>query len=561
MRAVARLFGFLWSRSGQEGAYRYELDQDLRSQLIEEEMRNRDQDAALLALDAEMQKYRPYLEMSFEELKKRAEQGGETGKLPSALVNGGHWGGAQLYFRLTLRDRAALMAGRELVFRPDASDSDLSFPAEWTRPILQSMGGSVPDHNGHPVPIAEAPGVESAQVRLRLDRFELGEVSLMVKVLAMSGKQQGEAQWTVIGPPMAVGRSPSGAIPDNAIANAALRGRRPFDQTVSLHPKPSCPPEKNCGPSQTDPRLDLLSFENDPSRPYALSADVWEAVHRETGLPIVADFYTHLYPLNKVTVERKRLFEALCTVGDTLGSRWRREGDFLACRSGSYFWDKLKEVPNRYLQRWMHDRDANGGLPLAAFLEMAMMTDQQLDSDPVAEGIQRAWGLPEWGWLGRHFSPALRYDARCLALLTPDQLRRTLKPEGLPFRALAPAQQQGVIRLQWEQYEAAERQVGGYPPVRPELFADAEIHANYIPAGWYVALVFPESMDLVTARSMGRVEYIGGRTVEEAKANAQRLPSPSSPGEVRRARDGYFTSGIMFVVRRRQLMPGSQFTD
>src|SRR5258708_6030406 len=33
MREVARLFGFFWVRSGQAGKYRYELDQDLRSQL------------------------------------------------------------------------------------------------------------------------------------------------------------------------------------------------------------------------------------------------------------------------------------------------------------------------------------------------------------------------------------------------------------------------------------------------------------------------------------------------------------------------------------------------
>src|SRR5713226_5327772 len=46
MREVARLLGFFWLRSGREGKYRYELDQDLRSQLAEEELRNRDLDAA-----------------------------------------------------------------------------------------------------------------------------------------------------------------------------------------------------------------------------------------------------------------------------------------------------------------------------------------------------------------------------------------------------------------------------------------------------------------------------------------------------------------------------------
>src|SRR5262249_18480576 len=128
------------------------------------------------------------------------------------------------------------------------------------------------------------------------------------------------------------------------------------------------------------------------------SADLWEAVHRATGLPIVADFYTHLYPAGAVTMERRSLFDALCVVGDVLGTRWTKDNDFLLCRSTSYFWDKLKEVPNRYLQRWGEDRNAAGGLPLEDFIEMAGMTDQQIDSKPVARGIEQCWGLREWGY-------------------------------------------------------------------------------------------------------------------------------------------------------------------
>jgi hypothetical protein len=548
MRAVARLFGYLWTRSGEESAYRYKLDQDMRSQLFEEELRNHDQNAALLALDAEMQKYRPFLDVPYAELKKSAAQNGQPGKPPLSLMQGGRWGGAQLYFHLAPRSRAALTAGQELVFSPDASDKDLRFPAEWNHPILESMGDG-PDNDNRLIPISQAPGVSSAQVCLRLDRFELGEASLMVKVLAMSSDRGGEARWTVIGPPLAVGRSFAVANPDNRTANGPLRGHEPFEKAVSLRPRPSCA-AKNPRSGQSDPQLELLSFENDPLRSYAFSADVWEAVHQVTGLPIVADFYTHLYPLGQVTVERDTLYEALCTVGDALGVRWRKEGDFLLCRSANYFWDKLKEVPNRYLHRWAQDRNAKGGLPLEDFLEMATMTDQQLDSGPVAEGIQRAWGLPEWGWLSRHFSPLHRYNARCLALLTSDQLRRTLEPAGLPFRELTPTQQQGLIRLEWAQYEEAERRVGGYTPIRPDLFADSKIYANYIPAGCYVALVAPESMDMAKARSVGLVEYVGGRTVPEARANADRLRPGSSPVEIRRARDGYFDAGIRFAVGR-----------
>src|SRR5262249_37854865 len=40
MRQLSRPFGYTWLRSGTPGQYRYELVQDLRSQLLEEELRN-----------------------------------------------------------------------------------------------------------------------------------------------------------------------------------------------------------------------------------------------------------------------------------------------------------------------------------------------------------------------------------------------------------------------------------------------------------------------------------------------------------------------------------------
>src|SRR5205823_9420013 len=68
MRQLSRPFGYTWLRSRREGAeYRYELVQDLKSQLLDEELRNRDRNAALLALDREMSRYRKYLDLSPDE--------------------------------------------------------------------------------------------------------------------------------------------------------------------------------------------------------------------------------------------------------------------------------------------------------------------------------------------------------------------------------------------------------------------------------------------------------------------------------------------------------------
>ena len=93
-------------------------------------------------------------------------------------------------------------------------------------------------------------------------------------------------------------------------------------------------------------------------KPYASSADVWEAVYRTTARPIVADFYSRLCPLEKLTFDRVPLFDALCAAGDMLGTRWTEDNGFLLCRSASYYWDKLKEVPNRLLTRWSTARQS-----------------------------------------------------------------------------------------------------------------------------------------------------------------------------------------------------------
>src|SRR5207248_2176034 len=47
MRQITALFSFTWRRSGEQNGYTYELTQDLRSQLAEEELRNRDRAEAL----------------------------------------------------------------------------------------------------------------------------------------------------------------------------------------------------------------------------------------------------------------------------------------------------------------------------------------------------------------------------------------------------------------------------------------------------------------------------------------------------------------------------------
>src|SRR5205823_8642915 len=90
MRQLSRPFGYTWLRSGTPGQYRYELVQDLRSQLLEEELRNRDHNQGLLALEKEIQRYRPYLTLSPDEALERARTAppGEKELLQKLATNG-----------------------------------------------------------------------------------------------------------------------------------------------------------------------------------------------------------------------------------------------------------------------------------------------------------------------------------------------------------------------------------------------------------------------------------------------------------------------------------------
>jgi hypothetical protein len=555
MRAVARLFGYYWDRVGEPGAYRYELNQDLRSQLVEEELRNRDLNAALVVMDAEMEKYRPYLGTSFEQLKEIWQKNKETldketqDLLVQAMVLGG-WGGIQLYSRLTAADRLALRAGQDLVFRLDAPNPDRRLPADWIQPLLRSYTLDEFPIGNQRVKLADIPGVKLTQVRLRLDRTELGQVSLYSTMSAIwiNGLSESSLANNSL---LARGRSPSVANPDNATANAALRRRPPFDQIISLCPEPSCPEQKRAQAGGKAPRSDARPPVRQ-LRPHVFSADVWESVHRETGLPIVADYYTRTYPLDQTTVTKRPLFDALCSVGDTLGVRWSQDSEYLLCRSTSYFWDKLKEVSNRYLQRWAQSRDANGGLPLADLLEMATMPDQQLDANRQTQAIEHCWGLPEWRMVSRLTSrgtdgTGARERARFLSTLGPEQLRRSLGPGGLPFKALTPAQQQGAMQLQYDILDHLERQTGRALSIGPDWFTDAEIYAEYAPAGWYIWTPpwFPPDGNPPVP-----VAAAAGKTAEEALAAARRFFPAASPNNVRPAPEGHFRAGVRFVGRR-----------
>src|SRR5205085_735284 len=112
--------------------------------------------------------------------------------------------------------------------------------------------------------------------------------------------------------------------------------------------------------------------------------------------PIVADFYTQLYPADTVRVKDRPLFDALNRLADSMRLRWSKDGGWLQFRSASFYNDRLKEVPNRLLTRWAAARRERGTLLIDDLVEIAGLSDAQLDAASMADGAKELWGLEEW---------------------------------------------------------------------------------------------------------------------------------------------------------------------
>ena len=124
--------------------------------------------------------------------------------------------------------------------------------------------------------------------------------------------------------------------------------------------------------------------------------------------------------------------------------RWNREDGWLQFRSASFYNDRAKEVPNRLLSRWAAARREHGFLILDDLIEIAGLSDAQLDARDMAEGAKEIWGLAEWGLAGNR---ALRPHLRWTASFSPAQREKLQRAPGLRFTELTLAQQQQFIPL------------------------------------------------------------------------------------------------------------------
>jgi RNA polymerase sigma-70 factor (ECF subfamily) len=486
-------------RRASSARYRYELAQDMRSQLLEEELRSRDRNAALLALDREMERYRPFLGLSPEEAGARALTAATGDKKLLENLSRFGWGPVQMYFRLSRDEMAALRAGQTLLFSAAPRPGEQSLPPEVARGALQGLrhywrvvrdgdyvagvfridGGTrnVPDG----LPPEDEPGIR-VRIDLSVSASELGCYAFgggpsifPVGDFPDPPRRGVPGAFHVSAPdgPWAVGESAAVRQPGTGSRKSRLARDPALRARITVQPQPSCRLELYPGP---------LRYPRGGEAPSAAvgdrvtSADVLEALHRAGGQPIVADYYTRLLPPESVAVADQTLSDTLDALSETMRLRWDRdeEGGWLRFRSRSFYDDQLKEAPNRLLTRWSAARRKHGYLTLDELVEIAQLSDAQLDAASMAEGARACFGLVEWE-LPRH--PVLRPLLRDLAQLTPAQRQEAASPAGLPFTRMSLAQQQIFIARALRPEDPPLQSLG-------EL-AGSVLRVDYTQPGWF----------------------------------------------------------------------------
>src|SRR5262249_28544642 len=147
---------------------------------------------------------------------------------------------------------------------------------------------------------------------------ELGQVTLECQS-SVHGPGLGVGHMDVL----ATGRSPSSAKPDNREAYKALETDPMYRRQISLSPKPCQKVDFMTAYGldfskgrHIDDDLQAGTMVVDA---HVNSADVWEALHSQTGLPIVSDYYTHIYPSAGFIMEKVSILDAVHKAADQLG--------------------------------------------------------------------------------------------------------------------------------------------------------------------------------------------------------------------------------------------------
>ena len=428
MRQISRHFGFSWRRASETGPFEYELYQDVSAQLMEGELRNKDRDEALRALDRAMEKYRVPMNAKINGilsenpmLKPNPEQdkASELDKLNLSMLLSEALPALRLYFGLSPEQFAALTAGQEIRYgeKPDEGDLPLPTAILSTLPTYFEEAARQAEKR-----VGEKPTYSNFYVTLRLDKSEAGQFSLKSLLMGEEHYQKSYGG-TGFGHTLAEGISPSAQNPNNAALNNALAKDKMFQEIVTVQPLPSCALTVGATPN----------FLTDNPGRKVTSADVMQAIHKATGRDIVADYFTQVYDPETLTARNVTLFDALNRLSDLQRFHWTQEENFLNFRSVRFFYNRQKEIPDRLLERWANSRRKNKRLTVNDLIEIARLSDAQLDSNVIAAGVMANFKLQEWEAAR---STQMRPHLRFLGQLAPVSRQAAIEGNGLTFEQL-----------------------------------------------------------------------------------------------------------------------------
>jgi hypothetical protein len=431
MREIAGLFNFTWDRTGKEGAYEYQLTQSLRSQLLEEALRQKDRDEILLDLDRQMAEYRPYIGLSRARLAEKMKELGPKIKDKAvfqeynrlSLLDRGGFAGLNLFFRLSQRELDALKTGEKLTWDLRAATLDLppAFVNNAQEAMLESTGSLQPGE--------KQPG-NKLEATLRLEVSRDGTYTLKAGLYGERGGMEA---------PLAHAKSPSADDKkiDNAKENARLAGDPELQRRVSLKLKETAHLEM---PPFPDTEFAFI----EKTGPKVTTADVLEAIHNVTGKDVIGDYFSRLQAPEAMSVEGVKLFDALSRSGDAMNVRWSKGEGWLKFRSPDYYYARPQEVSNRLLEHWAETRKRNGVLGPEEFAEITELTDVQLDSVTTAQTAVALYGLVEWPVARvKEGRPLWRFFGKLSRGLRADALGE----KGVAFINLSPTLKRQYIEL------------------------------------------------------------------------------------------------------------------
>jgi len=417
MREVSRVFGFTWERSGKDGAYRYMLKQDVAAQVAEERLRSNDLEAEFKGIVQQM----------------RGEPGPANER--ATIVK-------QVFSGLSRQDIDVLRSGAEVRFRTEASEDAAPLEPDVARLLIATFGGCVKqfglwmsDPSPEAFPFSKTTD-QTCFVGFHETIGEFGglniEGSVGVTGKFPDGQVSGKGATEHLGNGVGVAERNV----NNAANNIDLKRAPGMQDTVNLDPKPPLAVFEQGHPYVSEsldasvgtigPEL-LASYRFErklqPPRPWMTSDDFWQAVHEATNRDIIADSFSRLFAQKPYQMD---LYDALSAACDDMHYRWRLDEGFLTGRSEAYHWQRQNEVPKHLLLKWQKIQKTNGRLSLDQVVEMANLSDRQLNAAEVGKAIYHLWQLPEWGVCSRPTwtvqAQRVRAVARFVGALNTEQL-------------------------------------------------------------------------------------------------------------------------------------------